>query len=96
VADFYIDGAFDTTCAKGEAPPGFEPGIADLQSAGQSAQPPSGQTTSGKRARRGDRAPTKPNETDPDLARIFDAWPALPEPVRRAMLALAETALIGR
>jgi hypothetical protein len=25
---------------------------------------------------------------DPDLVRIIDAWPALPEPIRRAMLAL--------
>jgi len=29
-------------------------------------------------------------EIDPDLARILDAWPTLPEPIRRAMLALAE------
>jgi hypothetical protein len=28
---------------------------------------------------------------DPLLARIIDAWPALPEPIRRAMLALAES-----
>jgi hypothetical protein len=28
---------------------------------------------------------------DPDLARILDAWPTLPEPIRRAILALAET-----
>ncbi|MBX7104514.1 MAG: hypothetical protein K1X57_10570 [Gemmataceae bacterium] len=25
---------------------------------------------------------------DPDLARILEAWPTLPEPIRRAMLAL--------
>jgi hypothetical protein len=30
-------------------------------------------------------------ETDPDLARIIAAWPTLPEPIRRAMLALVET-----
>ena len=28
---------------------------------------------------------------DPNLARIVDAWPSLPEPIRRAMLALAES-----
>ena len=28
---------------------------------------------------------------DSALARIIDAWPALPEPIRRAMLALAES-----
>ena len=27
---------------------------------------------------------------DPDLARIVGAWPTLPEPIRRAMLALVE------
>jgi hypothetical protein len=26
--------------------------------------------------------------SDPDLARILDAWPALPPPIRRVMLAL--------
>jgi hypothetical protein len=26
--------------------------------------------------------------SDPDLTRIIDAWPSLPEPIRRAMLAL--------
>jgi hypothetical protein len=30
---------------------------------------------------------------DPDLARVNSAWPMLPEPSRRAMLALIETAL---
>jgi hypothetical protein len=29
--------------------------------------------------------------TDPDLARIIDAWPALPLPVRAAVLALVES-----
>jgi hypothetical protein len=31
---------------------------------------------------------TKALEDYPDLARIVAAWPALPEPIRRAMLAL--------
>jgi hypothetical protein len=30
---------------------------------------------------------------DPDLTRILAAWPILPEPIRRAMLALIETAV---
>lgn len=30
--------------------------------------------------------------SDPDLARIVAAWPTLPEPIRRAMLALADIA----
>ena len=29
--------------------------------------------------------------TDPDLARILDAWPTLPAPIRRAVLALIES-----
>jgi hypothetical protein len=28
---------------------------------------------------------------DPVLARIIDAWPMLPEPIRKAMLAQAES-----
>jgi len=28
---------------------------------------------------------------DPDLARILEAWPNLPEPIRRAMLALVNS-----
>jgi hypothetical protein len=30
---------------------------------------------------------------DPDLQRLIDAWPTLPEPIRRAMLALIGMAL---
>jgi hypothetical protein len=29
-----------------------------------------------------------PNPTDPDLQRVVEAWPALPEALRRAVLAL--------
>jgi hypothetical protein len=31
--------------------------------------------------------------TDPELARIAGAWPTLPDPIRRAVLALVGTAL---
>ncbi len=60
--------------------------------------------TSGKPSRRRDRALTKPtlkvafsnppepSQVDPDLAQIVAAWPALPEHVRLAVLALVETA----
>jgi hypothetical protein len=34
----------------------------------------------------------KQAENDPDLARILQAWPTLPEPIRRAILALVESA----
>jgi hypothetical protein len=30
-------------------------------------------------------------QIDPFLARIIDAWPTLPEAIRRAMLSLAES-----
>jgi hypothetical protein len=33
-----------------------------------------------------------PTETDPDLARVIDAWPNLPAHIRSAILALAGTA----
>jgi len=39
---------------------------------------------------------TKPEALDPDLARILDAWPNLSEPIRRAMLALVESAGRGK
>ena len=46
--------------------------------------------TSSTASRRPDRARTKALQADADLARIIAAWPALPEPIRRAMLALAD------
>jgi hypothetical protein len=45
--------------------------------------------TSDESTGRLDRALTKPLESDPDLARVVEAWPTLPDPIRRAMLALA-------
>jgi hypothetical protein len=48
-------------------------------------------TTSGQPPPRPDRALTKPAETDPGLGRIIDAWPTLPELIRKAMLALVES-----
>jgi hypothetical protein len=33
-----------------------------------------------------------PNLVDPDLAQIVEAWPDLPETIRRAMLALVGSA----
>jgi hypothetical protein len=37
-----------------------------------------------------------PAALDPDLTRIMECWPALSEPIRRAMLALAESAQTAR
>jgi len=36
--------------------------------------------------------PAPPSTIDPDLARILDIWPSLAEPIRRAVLALVESA----
>ena len=50
--------------------------------------------TSGETAPRPYRACAKPPDAeapDPALARIIRAWPELPEPIRRAMLALVES-----
>jgi len=32
------------------------------------------------------------SQIDPDLARVVEAWPALAEPIKAAILALVETA----
>ena len=32
--------------------------------------------------------PSEPAPADPDLARVVAAWPDLPEPLRRAVMAL--------
>jgi hypothetical protein len=44
--------------------------------------------TSDDCSRRLDRALTKAIEPSRDLVRVIGAWPALPEPIRRAVLAL--------
>jgi hypothetical protein len=33
----------------------------------------------------------EPPELPPDLRRVVDAWPQLPDPIRRAVRALVET-----
>jgi hypothetical protein len=33
-------------------------------------------------------------QTDPDLARIVDAWPALPDPIKAGIMAMIEAALV--
>jgi hypothetical protein len=75
-----------------EAPPGFEPGMADLQSAAVALQASTASATSGEGIRRLDRASTKlfleSGPPDHDLARILAAWPGLPPAIRRAILAL--------
>jgi hypothetical protein len=64
---------------------------ADLKSAdaAHKATAPSGLTTDA------DRAPATNYATDPDLARIVEAWGDLPDAVRTAMLAMVEAARGG-
>src|SRR5262249_26596405 len=67
----------------GKAPPGFEPGMADLQSAAGPTEPATLPTTSDKSFVRPDGALTKlAPDLDPDLARILAAWPALALPIK--------------
>jgi hypothetical protein len=40
-------------------------------------------------------APPELPPLDPDLSRVAAAWPALPEPIRRAILALVESGRKG-
>src|SRR5262249_12518825 len=79
-----------------EAPPGFEPGVADLQSATpptQRAAPP-GTSGDGTPPLTGPLLGTPESgcepvsATAPDLARVVEAWPTLPPAIRRAVLAL--------
>jgi hypothetical protein len=64
----------------------------DLKSPDGSAQDASGKKTSGKRSKRRARAlsfsSAEPAPLDPDLARVMDAWPDLPAPLKAAVLAL--------
>src|SRR5690348_15060407 len=70
---------------------GFEPRQADPESTVPLAQLVNPLKTSADSLPRLDRASTKPLQPvptdDPDLARLLAAWPALPDPIRRAMLA---------
>ena len=43
---------------------------------------------------RRDRALTTPADSDPSLARIFEAWPDLSDAIRVAVLALINAALV--
>src|SRR5205085_64187 len=75
-----------------KAPPGFEPGMADLQSAVPLPQATAGACTSVKGQKRPDRALTKTFAPDSDLARLINAWPILAAPIKAAILALVGSA----
>jgi len=71
-----------------EAPPGFEPGMADLQSA-----VPIPQVQSESKVTPTPDSPlahslAHETQIDPDLARLIDAWPTLPTAIRDGILAM--------
>lgn len=69
-----------------EAPPGFEPGMADLQSAALRPQEPLPDQPCASAGA----ALTGPLQApaDPDLARVLEAWPTLPAALKAALAAL--------
>jgi hypothetical protein len=83
-----------------KAPPGFEPGVADLQSAAGASKTPTIHGISAPDEKpltavlTGAGAnPCDPMRVDdPDLARVIEAWTTLPDPIRRAVMALIGTA----
>src|SRR5262245_7584946 len=75
---------------EGEAPPGFEPGMADLQSAASAAQGETSQGVSERQAPRLLAGCSTLADLPPELARLVDAWPKLPGHVRQAILTLAD------
>jgi len=48
-----------------------------------------GSTANGRSS---DKLDDKPRITDPDLARVIDAWPHLPEPVKAGIVAMIQAA----
>jgi hypothetical protein len=88
------------TSAGEEAPPGFEPGVADLQSATGRAKGAAVQRTSGEATLRLTVPLTGAGESDcepvrvedPDLARVVRAWGSLPTHLRAAVVALIASA----
>ena len=78
------------------AVPGLNRGPIDFQSLELNSQHPDNTTLApppavGRSAGRSDDESEGGND-DPDLSRLLAAWPTLPEPIRRAMLAILEAA----
>ncbi len=70
-----------------EAPPGFEPGMADLQSASQTPQGEAVTPVTASPSFSLAHSLARETQTDPDLARLVDAWATLPPTVKRMILA---------
>jgi hypothetical protein len=75
---------------KEEAPPGFEPGMADLQSAAPTAEAHCVPILTADDSSRLHTGCTDHHELPVDLVRLVTAWPKLPEHIRGAILTLAD------
>jgi hypothetical protein len=83
-----------------KAPPGIEPGMADLQSATPTPQPVAQHDTSGNGnspltvllTGTAEKTCEPVREIDPNLSRVVSAWPDLPPHIRAAVMALVGTA----
>ena len=79
-----------------EAPPGFEPGMADLQSAVRKPEHKSNKEVTATPeiplAHTLAHCSQKCPEIDADLGRLIDAWPTLPEAIRAGIPAMVEAA----
>jgi hypothetical protein len=64
--------------------------MADLQSANDETQPASESQLATRDGLRLHTGCTDGLELSPELARLIDAWPSVPEHVRRAIMTLAE------
>jgi hypothetical protein len=71
---------------------GLEPATFGSVDGSDGAARPDTPSTSGKGPSSVARQLPRTVGPDPDLARLLDAWPRLPEPIRRAILALVMTA----
>jgi hypothetical protein len=74
-----------------EAPPGFEPGMADLQSAGPATQPIAIADISANGPERLALCLALLAEKSPDLALLAERWDALPDAVRTGIMAMVRT-----
>ncbi len=71
--------------------PGFEPGTYGLKVRRTTDECPDSETTCDNPPEPLAQTLARETQIDPDLARVIDAWPELPEAIRRAMLALVES-----
>ena len=77
---------------KKEAPPGFEPGMADLQSADASTQPHGTSSTSANDAERLAFCLALLSQKSTDLALLVERWEVLPDALRAGIVAMVKAA----